>query len=166
NVAPALFGGCVASVINHQIPFAVPFAVHPSLKILALVPDFQLSTKQARDVLPMSVSITDAVYNLSRTAILGKALESGDFELLRIATKDRIHQPYRKYLIPDYDAILSKAKSNGTISVFLSGAGPTILCFYSDNAFVGKMKDALVDLKATWELLSLTVDIQGATIKL
>ena len=166
NVAPAIFGGCVASVLNHQVPIAVPFNVHPSLKILALIPDFQLSTKQARDVLPMSVSITDAVFNLSRTAILGKALESGDHELLRIASKDKIHQPYRKYLIPDYDAIVSLCKSNGTIAIFLSGAGPTMLCLYADDSFADKMKTSLVNLKAKWELLPLEIDMHGAMIEI
>jgi homoserine kinase len=164
NVAPALFGGCVASVMNHGIPLAVPFTVHPSLRILALVPDFQLSTKQARDVLPMSVSITDAVFNLSRSALLGRALETGDEELLRIATKDRIHQPYRKYLIPDYDQIVSMAKSNGTISVFLSGAGPTMLCLYKEETFIDKMKASLVNLNANWDRMSLTIDTQGAIV--
>jgi homoserine kinase len=165
NVAAALFGGCVASVINHQTPIAVPFGVHASLHILALIPDFQLSTKQARDVLPMSVSIADAVFNLSRSAILGKALESGDPELLRIATKDKIHQPYRKYLIPDYDKILSLAKSNGSIAVFLSGAGPTMLCLYSDATFVDKMKSSITDMHAKWELVQLSIDNKGVTIE-
>ena len=165
NVAPAIFGGCVASVLNHQVPTAVFFNVHSSLKILALIPDFQLSTKHARDVLPMSVSITDAVFNLSRTAIMGKALESGDHELLRIASKDKIHQPYRKYLIPDYDAIVSATKSNGTIAVFLSGAGPTMLCLYTDEAFADKMRTSFDHLKAKWELLALTIDRQGTMIE-
>jgi homoserine kinase len=165
NVAPALYGGCVASVINHQTPLVIPFTVHPTLRFLALIPDFPLSTKQARDVLPMSVSISDAVFNLSRTAILGKALESGDGELLRIATKDRIHQPYRKYLIPDYDQIVSYAKSNGTYAVFLSGAGPTMLCVYADLSFPDKMKASLVGLKAKWESVPLSIDLEGALIE-
>lgn len=166
NVAPALVGGCVASVLNHQIPLAIGFTVHPSLRFLALIPDFPLSTKQARDVLPMSVSISDAVFNLSRTAILGKALEMGDGELLRIATKDKIHQPYRKYLIPDYDQIVSLAKSGGTYAVFLSGAGPTMLCVYADESFPDKMKTALVDMKAKWELSKLSIDLNGAMIEI
>jgi len=166
NVAPALYGGCIASVINHQTPLAIPFTVHPSLRILALIPDFPLSTKQARDVLPISVSISDAVFNLSRTAILGKALESGDGDLLRIATKDKLHQPYRKYLIPDYDTIISLAKSNGTYAVFLSGAGPTILCLYVDESFEDKMLTSLVDLKAKWEVAKLSIDQNGALIEL
>ena len=166
NVAPALFGGCVASLINHQTPFAVPFTIHPSLHFIALIPDFQLSTKQARDVLPMSVSISDAVFNLSRSAILGKALETGDAELLCIATKDKIHQPYRKYLIPDYDSIVSIAKSNKTIGVFLSGAGPSMLCLVNDKDFADKMKPSLVNLKAKWEIIPLEIDLVGAIVEI
>ncbi len=165
NVAAAIFGGCVATVVNHNQPIAVDFKVHPSLKLLALIPDFNLSTKLARDVLPMSVSISDAVYNLSRAAILGKALETGDRELLRIATKDKVHQPYRKYLIPDYDQILSLAKKNGTVAVFLSGAGPTLLCLYADDIFPKKMKSGMSNLKSTWELLELEIDLDGAHIE-
>ena len=166
NVAPALFGGCVASVLNHQTPIAVPFVIHPSLHFVALIPDFQLSTKQARDVLPMSVSITDAVFNLSRSAILGRALESGDTELLRIATKDKIHQPYRKYLIPDYESIVSIAKFNGTIGVFLSGAGPTILCMVTDKNFADKIQPSLINLKANWETVSLFIDLKGTIVEI
>jgi homoserine kinase len=165
NVAPVLYGGCVASVVNHQTPIAVSFTIHPSLRFLALIPDFPLSTKQARDVLPMSVSISDAVFNLSRTAILGKALESGDGDLLRIATKDKIHQPYRKYLIPDYESIISLAKSNGTYAVCLSGAGPTMLCLYADETFPNKMQASLGHLKAKWESLELSIDLKGALIE-
>lgn len=166
NVAPALFGGCVASVLNHQTPYVVPFAIHPSLHFVALIPDFQLSTKQARDVLPMSVSISDAVFNLSRSAILGRALESGDTELLRIATKDKIHQPYRKYLIPDYESIVSIAKSNGAIGVFLSGAGPTMFCMVTDKGFADKIQPSLINLKANWETMSLSVDLKGTTVEI
>lgn len=164
NVSPALFGGCVASVLHESQPIAIPFKVHPSLCVLALIPDFELSTSLSRSVLPTSVAFKDAVFNGSRSAILGKAMETGNPEWLAIATQDRLHQPYRKDLIQDFDIIQSIVMKAGANAFFISGAGPTLLCIYSNQCFVDQVKEALVNTQAHWSCQTLDVDTQGATL--
>ena len=164
NVSPALFGGCVASVLHENQPIAIPFNVHPSLCVLALIPDFELSTSLSRSVLPQTVSFKDAVFNGSRSAILGKAMETGNPEWLAIATQDRLHQPYRKNLIPDYDFIQSIVMKAGASAFFISGAGPTLLCFYSDQSFVDRVKETLINTQAHWTCQTLDIDKLGATL--
>jgi len=164
NVSPALFGGCVASVLHENQPIAIPFIVHPSLCVLALIPDFELSTPLSRSVLPQTVVFKDAVFNGSRCAILGKAMETGNPEWLAIATQDRLHQPYRKGLIPDFDIIQSIVMKAGAYAFFISGAGPTLLCIYSDPGFVDRVKESLINTHAHWSCQTLDIDKQGATL--
>ena len=165
NVAPALFGGCVASVMDDGKPISVSFDVHPDWSILALIPDFHLSTKQARSVLPETVSFKDAVFNLSRSALLGKAISLGDPALLKVATQDKLHQPYRSSLIHDFDAIVDRMKNADSAVVFLSGAGPTILVMSNRKNLDETIRPYLTDMRNQWEIVPLQIDTNGATIE-
>lgn len=165
NVAPALFGGCVASVMDEDKPISVSFDVYPDWKLLALIPDFHLSTKQARSVLPETVSFRDAVFNLSRSALLGKAISLGDPALLKVATQDRLHQPYRSSLIHDFEGIVDKIKTVDSTVVFLSGAGPTILVMSDRKDLDETIRPYLIDLRNQWEIIPLQIDTVGATIE-
>ena len=127
NWAPAFFGGLTASMVDNGLPITVSFPLHPDWEILALIPEFELHTHFARSVLPTQIPRADAVYNLSHGAMVLKALELGDEKLLRNAMQDALHQPYRKKLIPDYDAIEGLVRTSGA-AFCLSGAGPTLLC--------------------------------------
>ena len=103
NLAPAFFGGLTASMVDNGLPVCVNFPLHPDWEFLALVPDFDLPTTVARQALPTEYDRSDAVYNIAHGALVLKALELGDEKLLRNAMQDRIHQPYRKKMIADYD---------------------------------------------------------------
>lgn len=133
NVAPALFGGLVISnfengkVHNHQIQ------VQEGLNIVAIVPDFQLSTKLGRGLLPKLVTLKDASFNISRASLLITAFLTGDFQLLSLGMEDRLHQPYRSKLIPGMEAALTNGKKAGALGVALSGSGPTVIAFCSEK---------------------------------
>jgi homoserine kinase len=101
------------------------------IKILLIVPDFQLQTQKARAVIPKSVSLQDAVYNIQRSALTVAALLSNDFRFLRQSLKDKIHQPFRAPLIPGFEEVLGLQENNirGLLGICLSGAGPSILAF-------------------------------------
>ncbi|MHC1735123.1 MAG: homoserine kinase [Erysipelotrichaceae bacterium] len=165
NVAPALFGGCVASVMDEDKPISVSFDVHPDWNILALIPDFHLSTKQARSVLPETVSFKDAVFNLSRSALLGKAISLGDPRLLKVATQDRLHQPYRSSLIHDFEGIVERIQTIDSTVVFLSGAGPTILIMSDREDLDETIRPYLINLRNQWEIVPLQIDTDGAIIE-
>lgn len=164
NLAPAIFGGLTASMMLGDKPITVPCALHSDWKFLALVPDFPLSTSAARSVLPDSYSRADAVYNVGRGALVIKALELGDEALLAAAMDDKIHQPYRRSLIADYDVIESIAKAHGA-AFCLSGAGPTLLCVTRSNELEAALKQQLPSrTKANWTVLSLQAEHNGAQI--
>lgn len=128
NVTPSLVGGItVSSVVNGQVRYLrIPVPERP-LSIVAIVPDLQLPTKEARQLLPQSVSLEDAVYNVNRTALLVASLALGNFDYLRDAVSDRLHQPYRASVIPGLNQVIAAGYSAGALACFLSGAGPSVI---------------------------------------
>ena len=164
NLAPAFFGGLTASMVDNGLPVTVNFPLHPEWEFLALVPDFDLPTTLARSVLPTEYQRADAVYNISHGAMVLKALELGDEKLLRHAMQDRIHQPYRKSMIADYEKIESLVRTTGA-AFCLSGAGPTLLCITRDSKLEEKLAKKLDSItEANWQMLPLRVEFQGAHI--
>ena len=162
NLAPAFYGGLTASMVDNGLPVTVSFPLHPSWEFLALIPDFDLPTTLARSVLPEQVSRADAIYNISHGAMVLKALELGDEKLLRNAMQDRLHQKYRKKLIPDYEKIEALARTYGA-AFCLSGAGPTLLCITRDKGLCQKLAGKLPAItQHNWEILPLHVEFQGA----
>ncbi|MFA5536117.1 MAG: homoserine kinase [Bacillota bacterium] len=129
NVAPALFGGLVISNYENGKMLTHRIVVNNSVHIIATVPDFQLPTKLARELLPEFVSIEDAAFNLSRISFLVTAFITGNYQLLRIGMEDKLHQPYRSKLIPGLEAAFKNAKNAGALGVTLSGSGPTVVAF-------------------------------------
>ncbi len=164
NLAPAFYGGLTASMVDNGLPVCVNFPLHPDWEFLALVPDFTLSTAVARDALPVEYQRADAVYNISHGALVLKALELGDEKLLRNAMQDRIHQPYRKSMIPDYDKIEGLIRTTGA-AFCLSGAGPTLLCITRNPGLEEKLAKRLGAITtANWQMIPLHVEFQGARV--
>lgn len=164
NLAPAFYGGLTASMVDNGLPVVVNFPLHPDWEFLALVPNFNLSTTLARSVLPEQISRADAIYNVSHGALVLKALELGDEKLLRNAMQDRLHQKYRKQLIPDYEKIQALVRTTGA-AFCLSGAGPTLLCITRDKALEQKLAKKLHTItEAEWQMLPLHVEFQGAHV--
>ena len=164
NLAPAFYGGLTASMVDNGLPVTVNFPLHPDWEILALVPDFSLSTPLARSILPTQIPRADAVYNIAHGAMVLKALELGDEKLLRNAMQDRLHQNYRKSLIPDFEAIEALVRTTGA-AFCLSGGGPTLLCITQAPRLEEKLARKLPGItKANWQLLPLHVEFQGARV--
>jgi homoserine kinase len=150
--------------VDNGLPVCVNFPLHPDWEFLALVPDFNLSTTKARAVLPEQVSRADAIYNISHGALVLKALELGDEKLLRNAMQDRIHQNYRRKLIPDYDRIEALVRTCGA-AFCLSGAGPTLLCITQDEKLEEKLAKKLDSItEHHWEMLPLHIEFEGAKV--
>ena len=164
NLAPAFYGGLTASMVDNGLPVTVNFPLHPDWEILALVPDFTLPTSKARAALPSQLPREDAVYNIAHGAMVLKALELGDEKLLRNAMQDRLHQPYRKSMIADYEKIEALVRTMGA-AFCLSGAGPTLLCITRDKTLQARLEEKLSSgLKANWEVLKLHVEFEGAKV--
>ena len=164
NLAPAFYGGLTASMVDNGLPVTVSFPLHPEWEFLALVPDFDMPTPLARAALPTEYDRSDAVYNIAHGAMVLKALELGDEKLLRNAMQDRIHQPYRKKLIRDYDKIQALIRTTGA-AFCLSGAGPTLLCITRKPGLEEKLARKLHDItEANWQMLPLHIEFQGARV--
>ncbi|CCD24495.1 homoserine kinase NDAI_0D01810 [Naumovozyma dairenensis CBS 421] len=116
----------------------VKYSWNPAIKCIAIIPNFELSTADSRGVLPKAYTTQDLVFNLQRLAVLTASLtmDPPDSELIYPAMQDRVHQPYRKTLIPGLTEILSSVTPTthpGLLGICLSGAGPTILALATEN---------------------------------
>lgn len=163
NIAPAVLGGVVISIMEDNRVFHNQIEVKGELKYMALIPDFPLSTEKARAVLPTSFSRQDAIYNLSRVSLLVSALANGRFDLIKYAIKDKLHQPYRGDLIPGYHEIMDKCEEFGSLGTYLSGAGPTIMTLHDGKnpEFKRKLEDFLATLEDKWTIVELNMDNEG-----
>ncbi len=131
NVAPALRGGLVISAMNADEIITRRYEM-PSLTMVIVKPDMHWPTTVARSVLPKSVSRTDAIFNIGRTALVVDALRNGDLDLLQKVMDDRLHQPYRMSHIPGCENAWKAARKFGAAA--LSGAGPSIIAFVPPEA--------------------------------
>lgn len=127
NVAPALLGGMVISVVAEGVVHTLKICPPGKLSAVVAIPDFKLSTHAAREVLPKQVSLQDAIFNLSRSALLVGALCEKRLDLLSVASQDVLHQPFRAPLVPGLLKVIEEAHRAGALSVALSGAGPTVI---------------------------------------
>jgi len=133
NVAAAILGGVVISIKSDEEINCVKIEPPEGLKCVVAVPDFDLGTKAAREVLPYQIPLQDAIFNLGRVAFLVTALQRGDFTMLNTAMEDRLHQPFRATLIPGLKKVLAAAKLAGAKGVTISGAGPSVLALADSN---------------------------------
>ena len=134
NVAPALMGGFTVSVMKGARVTCLRLPVPRELKLVVCIPEFRLSTHKARQAIPASVTHRDAVYNVSRTALLVGALASGQLGYLADALDDKLHQPYRSALIPGMSDVFAAGKAAGALGVAMSGAGPSLMAYTVEKA--------------------------------
>ncbi len=133
NVAPALYGGLTACCTEQADACCVRLDAPTELNIGVVIPHFEVSTQQARAVLPDEVSFEDAVFNLSRAACTLAVLVGGEWEVLPVVMKDRLHQPYRAPLIPGLAEVIAAAEQAGAHGAALSGSGPTVVAFATER---------------------------------
>ena len=164
NVAPALFGGLTIAWTDDETPWHKKLLVHRGVSPLVFVPDRTMSTSTARSVLDPAVSREDAVFNVSRSALLIAALTQSP-DLLMAATEDRLHQNSRAAAMPETDKLVRLLRAAGFAAV-VSGAGPSVLVL-ADGP--GRRLDALAvaeeHTSGSWQPLMLAVDFLGGTVK-
>ncbi len=167
NVVPALIGGCRLAATSDAGWEICDVPWHENIIPVVAIPDFELSTSEARRVLPTQFSRADAIFNTAHLGLLLRGLETGNPEWLRAALQDKLHQPYRQALIPGYDAVNAAAVAAGAYGMVISGAGPTLLAL-ADVAHSQAVELAMV---SAWKasgidavVRSLALDTQGATL--
>lgn len=163
NVAPALFGGLTIAWVADDGPKHKKLIAHRGVSAVVFVPEAAMSTALARSLQPASVPHEDAIFNVSRSALLVAALVQSP-ELLLAATEDRLHQSYRASAMRETDDLIRMLRSHGLAAV-VSGAGPSVLVLGSDPS--QRLTAAeLVEQNSTttWQPLMLAVDFKGATV--
>jgi homoserine kinase len=129
NAAPAAFGGfTVVRGENVQ-----RFHVSPALSFVLLIPNFDVETLAARKLLPSQVTHAAAIENSANASAITAAFASGNYQNLRGAFRDHLHQPYREKLIPFLPRVITAAEKAGALGAFLSGSGSTIVAVTLTN---------------------------------
>lgn len=170
NTTPAIEGGLAASAIEAGRVYSVSVPVSEKIRFVLFIPPFELKTEKARSVLPQQYSREDAVYNLSRSALMVASLFSGRLENLRVAVQDRIHQPYRAGLIENLDTVFRFSYELGSLGTYVSGAGPTIVSLIDADGTEAFEKYAAQRLEekniSGWQIMILDTDSEGARISI
>ena len=158
NAAPAAFGGFhVARPTSTQ-----RFVVSASLKFILLIPDLEVRTKKARDLLPARIARGGAVESCGNACAITAAFASRDYAQLRGMFADRLHQPFRKPLVPFFDDVIAAAEEAGALGGFLSGSGSTIAAVTLVSA--RKVAAAMKAVVPSARVIVTTADNTGARV--
>lgn len=152
NVAPALMGNIVLStkasddqVIYHSIK---PF---DDLTCVLFIPDYEVSTSMSRAVLPQSISMADAVHTSGHLSLMLAGFMTGNKDLIGQTMVDRLHEPYRKSLIKNFDDFKASALEVGAFAFSLSGSGSTIIA-YCDHDSAPHVKRAFKEVSQKYSI--------------
>ena len=168
NVAAALFGGLiVCAAESGGTPTYARVPVPPNLHAVVCVPDQHLPTALARSVVPKEVSLSDAVFNVGRAALLLTGIMQSNEESIRAGMQDRLHQPYRATIFPAMEPIMDAALGAGACGSALSGAGSSILAltFRNPDAIADAMVKAAHDHDSPARSLVLSCAEKGASVE-
>ena len=170
NVSPAILGGIVSGVVRKNEDFKyVKINAPTNLKAIVAIPNFHLSTEKARNALPKEISFKDAIFNISRAALLTSALALNRLDLLEVATDDKLHQDYRAKFIPGLKELFKQTKNAGAYSVTISGAGSSILALVKNDEKIIKdvsnaMKESFAKKKIDSEIKVLNIPNKGIVV--
>jgi homoserine kinase len=168
NVVPALLGGCRLAATRGTAWEICDIDWHPDVVPVIAIPNFELSTAAARQVLPTSYSRADAIFNIAHLGMLLRGLATAHPDWLATGLADRIHQPYRQVLISGYAAVERAAREAGAYGVVISGAGPTLLALAAPDvstAVAAAMAEAWQELGIQPQVQALAIDESGAQVR-
>ncbi|MCX8743596.1 homoserine kinase [Lactobacillus sp. B3795] len=143
NVAPAIYGGlCMAFEDSNGHYDVIKYPVDDSYYFTAVIPDFKVSTNEARKIVPKEVKTTTVAHQLSHCLAMLNALSNGDIKQLNDAIDDRLHEPYRQKLINGFGEVKKIVEANGSV-VYISGSGSTLIIISNSADRRDKIIEAL-----------------------
>lgn len=170
NVAPAILGGLVVATYQTETEQVTTLQkqIQTPLRLIALIPEVELSTKASRQVLPTQLAFSKAVEASSRANVLVAALWQEDFEAVgQIIEHDLFHEPYRQTLIPFLEPARRIAKEQHAIGTYLSGAGPTVMIVSHESqtfAIIEALQQQLPADLGTYHIQLLEMDHVGVQV--
>ncbi len=134
NAAASMFGGLVvASVSERSGVIARQLSLDDAWRFVVVVPDQELSTADARRVLPERVAFADAVHNLNALGLLIAGMADHRV-FVDVSMDDRLHQPYREELLPYASSLLATLRGAGAAGSCWSGAGSSMLGLVTESS--------------------------------
>lgn len=166
NVAPAILGSLVSSFVEDGETTSLKWRVAPNLRFVAVAPPYQVLTAEARKRIPKTIPTSTAVWQVGRCVAMIKALELGDAELIRKCCHDKLHEPYRAGLIPDYPALRKRALDAGACAFLISGSGSTMIAIADGDEIATQVADAMDDgsVDGLW-VRTLRANVYGASVE-
>lgn len=166
NSTPAILGGFCAALLEYGKVWSVRVPIADKVDFVAFIPNFELSTEKARAAIPKTIPHHDAVFNLSRAALLAGSLVTGDLKNIGVAVGDCLHQPYRFKLIPQGEEVVKSAQGLGALGAFISGAGPTIIAVVdkADRTYFSRAQMYFAERFPNWTPMLLDCDEVGAVV--
>ncbi|MBM6785247.1 homoserine kinase [Collinsella tanakaei] len=166
NVAPAILGGAVCSFTPEgDLPRCLRYEVSDRLRFITIIPPYEVHTSEARKVVPQQIPLSSAVWQMGRIAGMTRGLETGDTDLIAAANDDRLQEPYRRPLIPDYDAIRRTCLAGGAKTLWISGSGSTLMAVTDDTIVAKFLQVRLQESFPGCTTHILTCDTEGAQIE-
>lgn len=165
NVAPAIMGSLVCSFTPEgALPNCIRYDVNQHLKFITIVPPYEVKTEEARKIVPTEVPLSTAVWQMGRISGLTRGLETGDVELIGAACEDKLQEPYRRTLIPDYEAVRDICLKGGACTMWISGSGSTMMAVTADGLVAESLRARLAALYPDFEVHVLECDTKGVRI--
>ncbi|MDH5464895.1 MAG: homoserine kinase [Thiovulaceae bacterium] len=163
NITPAIMGGFNTAVVEKNKVYSQKKSIPSYLKAVVVIPNKPISTAKSRTILPKSYSKETAVYNLSRSSLMVSAFFNENWELLRIASRDRFHQKARMKTLPELFSVQKLAIDNGALMSTLSGSGSTFFnMVYAEDA--SKVAQKLRNRFSEFRVLELDFDNDGVVV--
>ena len=160
NIAPAIYGGFVVSTIEDDTVMSLKKNIPNTIKAVVVIHKKTISTKKSRKKLPHIYEKTDTFFNLSRSSLLTASFFSENWDLLRVASKDKFHETYRMELLPVLFDIQKHSYDSGALMCSLSGSGSTMFCLCYEND-AAKLSNKLSSKFSDCRVKILDFDNQG-----
>lgn len=165
NVAPAIYGGlCMSFIDQNQHSRVVNYPINENLLFYTIIPDFKINTHEARSVLPTKLSYADATNQISHSLYLIESFKTGNLNNLREAMHDKMHEPFRKKLINNFNEVsrICDTIENG---LYISGSGSTMMGISDSQQKRTQAIESLSYEFNNWQIKTIEIDFNGATLQ-
>jgi homoserine kinase len=166
NIVPCIYGGLILT--RSMFPLDIIQLPVPPMFVAVVHPQIEIKTSHAREILPKSIALKDAVRNWANVGGLVAGFMKGDYELIGRSMEDNIIEPVRKGLIPGFDLVKSRAKQAGVIGGGISGSGPAIFMFTNEKTIARKvellMKEIYEEIGLDFKTYVTTINNEGCKV--